>query len=92
MELKPIAEKAFEYYLIQSGKSASTKTGTKSTVNDYSGRVKKICNREGFSNLDELALHINDIIQKYDTDTEETVNSNDKSALKNFREFLMVIN
>lgn len=96
MQEKTIAEKAFEDYLRKKGASEISDSGNPSTVYDYPARVKRICKREGFQHLDELAWHINDIVQKYDKGGEHAEygaqsNGSTRKALKLFREFIILI-
>lgn len=95
-EIKTIAEKAFEDYLRKQGYSEMSKSGNKSTVYDYPTRVKRICERENLRNFDDLALRINDIVEKYDKDGEKSAygaqsNGSNIKALKLFKEFIVTI-
>lgn len=93
---KSIAEKAFADYLRRQGLSEMSEAGNKSTVYNYPDRVKRICEREGFSTLDELAEHIIPTVEKYDKNgSEESYgaqsNGSNLKALKLFEEFIIVI-
>lgn len=93
---KAIAQLAFEFYLLKNDYSELSQAGNESTVRDYSNRVVRICEQEGYATLDELSLHIQEILSEIDEKEDMTkngtkVDKNDKSALKKFYEFILKI-
>lgn len=54
----------FRRYLIEQGYSQETPSGKPSTVDDYSKRVQKICERENKA-FNELAGNISHYVEKY---------------------------
>ncbi len=63
-------EEKFREFLISEGYSEVTPSGNKSTVYDYSKRVKRIMEWEGLS-WQELGRNISVIEKKYDTGGEK---------------------
>jgi len=79
-----ITEKDFANYLKSVGYSEVTPSGRKSTVYDYQKRVLTIIEREGLSNLDDLADNIGSIVAKYDlSGTESEFGSRSHNAYIN---------
>lgn len=92
---KTIAWRAFSKYLHDKGYSDFSENGNPSTTYNYSSRVDKVCKDEGFSNWDDFALHINDIIAEYgESGIKSEIGAQSHGsvlkALELFREFYVV--
>lgn len=88
-------ETEFKNYLESLGYSDITPSNNKSTVYDYSLRIRRICEREKLTWY-SLAVNITKIIEKYDTNgIEEEYGKEGKrsviNALKKYKEFVIDI-
>ena len=96
MDKKSIAQFAFEYFLLKKEYSELSEKGNESTVYDYSKRVMRICKQEGFASLDEFLPNLRELMNEIDKGIDKTekgtlLDKNDKSALKKFYEFILMI-
>ena len=64
-------QKEFKLWLVSQGLKEFTDNGTPSTVNDYVGRINRICISENCK-WNELANRINKILQEYEKDGEKS--------------------
>lgn len=62
--------RGYKMYLEKKGYSVVTPSGKPSTVDDYAGRVERICDREGIS-LSLLSTKIGFYLAKYDVGGKE---------------------
>ena len=87
--------KEFEHYLIQRGYKEFSTQGSKSTVYDYSFRLKTICEKEKIT-LDDLSKNIQKYMELYKpgADRWNTISSRSHqsywNALRNYRKFVLV--
>ena len=85
--------KSFKDYLVKSGYSVESPTGSQSTVKRYSRCIQTVCDLEGCS-VEYLSANIDDLISKYEDGEMRQFNIKDRrstsNALKRWKEFLAV--
>ena len=83
----------FKEYLVKQGYKEFTLSGKPSTVYDYAGRIKTICEREGINTAKVLINRIDELEQKYgETGSEAAFGRKSHNscinAIRRFNEFV----